>query len=421
MHSNIIAAAILLFLSSQRCITEGGVIYSANIETLKLANVVFRHGSRSPLTSYDKDPYNTTLYWRDGPGQLTKEGKQQEYELGQYLRWRYMRFIDEDYHGSEVYAQSSDIDRAIMSGELVLAGLFPPHPNNSDSMWNPSVNWQPIPIHTISSTDDNKIAFSVKCPRLDRVFKDYLQSPEMEPVNKKYEYMYKYLSEHAKKNITDVLTATDLYDVLYIQELHNLTLPSWAHSYYPGKLREAAEDLWDIVVATKEMKRLRGGPIVGDMLLNFERLVNENIRRTYRNPKAKLYLYSGHDSTIATILGTLNVFERQIPPYSSAVIFELHREKDTVEKPGEYFVEIYFRNETTRPPYKLEIPQCGQPCTLEAFRTLYQDVIIYDWAPWYYACHSKSSSFIATAATEAFFSGMDKICYLFSDITNQFW
>ncbi|CAG7718142.1 unnamed protein product, partial [Allacma fusca] len=334
------------------------------------------------------------------------EGKQQEYELGQYLKWRYMRFIDSSYHPSEVYTQSSDIDRAIMSGELVLAGLFPPNADHSDSMWNPSVNWQPIPLHTISSTEDNKIAYAVNCPRFERLFYDYLHSPEMEPTNKKYEYMYKYLSEHSQTNISDVVTSTDLYDTLYIQELHNLTLPTWTKNYYPEKLKEAAKDLWTIIVAQKEMKRLRGGPLVGDIMLNIERLVNENSRRKYRNPKAKLYLYSGHDSTIATFLGTLDVFDRQIPPYSSAVIFELHKEKDTESKPGDYFIEIHFRNETDRPPYKLEIPNCGNPCKLENFKSLYKDVIIYDWGIWVHDCQSKST-FISTAATEAFFSEID--------------
>ncbi|CAG7706551.1 unnamed protein product [Allacma fusca] len=71
MHSYV-ASTLLFFLHVLRYNTEGRVISSANIETLQIANVIFRHGSRSPLASYYKDPYNTTLYWHDGPGQLTK-------------------------------------------------------------------------------------------------------------------------------------------------------------------------------------------------------------------------------------------------------------------------------------------------------------------------------------------------------------
>ena len=75
--------------------------------------------------------------------------------MGRYLRWRYEKFIDGVYRASDVYAKSSDIDRAIMSGQLVLAGMFPPNTDSPSSMWNPSLQWQPVPIHTLSPTEDN--------------------------------------------------------------------------------------------------------------------------------------------------------------------------------------------------------------------------------------------------------------------------
>ena len=36
-----------------------------------------------------------------------------------------------------------------------------------------------------------------------------------------------------------------------------------------------------------------------------------------------LYMYSGHDTSIATILGSLNMFNGLAPPYASALLFEL--------------------------------------------------------------------------------------------------
>ena len=62
-------------------------------------------------------------------------------------------------------------------------------------------------------------------------------------------------------------------------------------------------------MATKEMARLRGGALIGEFMLNIERFLYEDKNKNYPNPKAKLYLYSGHDSTIATMLGALRVFE----------------------------------------------------------------------------------------------------------------
>lgn len=40
-------------------------------------------------------------------------------------------------------------------------------------------------------------------------------------------------------------------------------------------------------------------------------------------PQPKMWMYSAHDSTIANLLNTLQVFELQNPPYSSAVLMEL--------------------------------------------------------------------------------------------------
>ena len=54
-----------------------------------------------------------------------------------------------------------------------------------------------------------------------------------------------------------------------------------------------------------------------------------------------LYMYSGHDTSIATILGSLKMFNGLAPPYASAVLFELFKGEE--EK---HFVRIVYRNDT---------------------------------------------------------------------------
>lgn len=39
----------------------------------------------------------------------------------------------------------------------------------------------------------------------------------------------------------------------------------------------------------------------------------------------KLFLYSVHEFNLVYILGALNLFEKKIPPYSSYIVFELHK------------------------------------------------------------------------------------------------
>ena len=54
------------------------------------------------------------------------------------------------YSSDEVFVRSTDIDRTLMSAESHLAGLFPP---TDDQLWNPSLQWQPIPVHTVSKDE----------------------------------------------------------------------------------------------------------------------------------------------------------------------------------------------------------------------------------------------------------------------------
>lgn len=47
---------------------------------------------------------------------------------------------------------SSNVDRTLMSAELVLASMFPPR---EQDMWNKiNFTWQPIPVHTVPLDED---------------------------------------------------------------------------------------------------------------------------------------------------------------------------------------------------------------------------------------------------------------------------
>lgn len=81
-----------------------------------------------------------------------KNGKERHYHLGHYLRQRYDAFLSETYSDKEVYVRSTDVDRTLMSAASNLAGLFPP---KGDQRWDQSLEWQPIPIHTVPQAEGN--------------------------------------------------------------------------------------------------------------------------------------------------------------------------------------------------------------------------------------------------------------------------
>ena len=74
-------------------------------------------------------------------------------------------------------------------------------------------------------------------------------------------------------------------------------------------------------------------------------------------------MYSAHDTTVAPLLHTLNVFNSLAPPYASLVLVEL-LDRDGLR------VKLSYHNESDHAPYSLSLPGCEELCPLETFRSL---------------------------------------------------
>jgi prostatic aicd phosphatase len=75
-----------------------------------------------------------------------------EYKIGTMLRERYDRYIGPDYWPAKIYARSSEVPRAQLSLQLVLAGLFPPSERQT---WNPHLPWIPAWTFFVPYEADN--------------------------------------------------------------------------------------------------------------------------------------------------------------------------------------------------------------------------------------------------------------------------
>jgi lysosomal acid phosphatase len=63
-----------------------------------------------------------------------------------------------------------------------------------------------------------------------------------------------------------------------------------------------------------------------------------------------------HDQTVASVMSAMKVFNGVQPPYASSVMVELFNVS------GQFFVELWYKNDSTRDPYQLVIP--GKRCSL---------------------------------------------------------
>ncbi|CAH1970646.1 unnamed protein product [Acanthoscelides obtectus] len=100
-------------------------------------------------------------------------GIQEQYDLGKWVRERYHDFLPKEYSSKQVYVRSTDHERTLTSAEAHLAGLFPPQ---GREIWNKSLLWRPIPVHTTWKDNDDVLAMDTDCPKYDRLYKDLMNS-----------------------------------------------------------------------------------------------------------------------------------------------------------------------------------------------------------------------------------------------------
>lgn len=149
-----------------------------------------------------------------------KLGKQQLFELGQWFRRRYDGFLSTTYNAKDIYVQSSDIDRTLMSAQANLAGLYPPVDNQ---IWNSHLMWQPIPIHTKDLHTDYLITGGVpSCPAFQKAYTKYLQSDEMKKIQDRMQPVYNILSANVGEPVNSLSNVTLLYDSWLCESIHKL-------------------------------------------------------------------------------------------------------------------------------------------------------------------------------------------------------
>jgi len=301
---------------------------------LVFAQILHRHGDRSPTKPWGPNDPNQEEVWPQGWGQLSQEGMRQLHFLGQTLKKRYKDLISDDYVNSEIYVYSSGVERALMSVQANLAGLYPP---TGKPVWMKGLPWQPIPIHSSPVNTDWVMRSSKVCKAtLSKLIDDYIRtSPEVETFFKTHKELIVNATKAAglytpNDDISNLKSAWRLGGNLHIVRTNNKTLLPWMTD-------QIIDGLYNLRVMKKSIesqaslaiRRLQGGPLVGKLLSNFQDFtrgtLNPEDHTGSGNKTIKMMLYSGHDTNIAAILGTLDLYTPPFwPGYGSAVLLELY-------------------------------------------------------------------------------------------------
>uniref|UniRef100_A0AAY4B3V3 Lysosomal acid phosphatase n=1 Tax=Denticeps clupeoides TaxID=299321 RepID=A0AAY4B3V3_9TELE len=333
-------------------------------------NLLYRHGDRSPVETFPTDPHLESA-WPQGFGQLTLEGMKQHYELGKALRKLYKDFLSAHYSHYEISVRSTDYDRTLMSALANLAGIYPP---TRPQVFDPYLPWQPIPVHTVPLDEDRLLSFPIDCPRYQVLMDETRQTELYRNMTETYkvgDFLEMVRMKTGLENVT-VETAWSVYDTLYCQTNHDMTLPDWANENVMEKLSDLNTFTFQIMFGA--YKRVEKCRLQGGSLSSF-------LSQTLKLCSLYLVLFMSfllcnlqHDTTVVALQTALDVFNGLQPPYASCHMFELHQEDD-----GSFSVAMFYRNDSTKDPYPLTLPGCSQYCPLQDFMRLTKPVIPEDW------------------------------------------
>ncbi|CAI5444764.1 unnamed protein product [Caenorhabditis angaria] len=318
-------------------------LYIAVIEAeVEFVQVLLRHGDRAPSYSFpsDEKEFDVDKYFPRGYSQLTNQGFEQAKELGEYLRNTYGNLIGEKFNRKTTWIRASDKDRCIETAMGLATTLYPE---------------QIVPVHTFSSYKEDLMLKpnSVFCKKADRLVN--LEKEEWAAkINEEYSAFFEFLSEKTGWKI-DAGNVQNVYNVLYRKHVNNVPLPSWVysnHSTLPNSSQTVLQTVVELKRQTRmlsfntaEKSRLRTGFLLSQV-------TKEMSDRARKLTTKRMNVFAAHDATVTSMMYSLGISDHQLPDYTAALIFELHR---VVMEDGKKmrFVKILYRHSKVEEPKEM--------------------------------------------------------------------
>lgn len=325
-------------------------------EKLIFAIDVIRHGDRTPL----KEIPTVSYHWKEGLGQLTATGMQQEYQLGEQLRKKYVekyRLLPPQYAPDVLYVRSTDIDRTLMSAQALLMGLYPLGtgpllPNGKQSALPKT--FQPIPIHTVPREQETLFsALNKEDPLHQDLVKTHVFSkPEWKAKKEEIEPKFKHWSNATGIPVEKLEDLISLADILYIYQLNHAPLPKDLTSEEVQQIIETGQWVFVNLYKPSQIGKLMAHPALKEITHHLHAVKQQKNQRKY-------ILFSAHDSTLLSIMSALGAPLTKAPPYASHINFSLYEMAD-----HQYQVRIEFNGQA------ISMPGCSQTCSLDQFLAL---------------------------------------------------
>ncbi|TRM60384.1 histidine phosphatase superfamily [Schizophyllum amplum] len=323
-------------------------------------------------------------------GELTDLGRQSTYNFGKSLRDLYvdrLKFLP-NFLGNreEVYFRSTNIPRTMESLQQIVHGLYPTkkcHPE------------QVPPLLVRNSQDENLVSNTYACKRLEFLKIGFAQAaaaaynPMLENLDKK---LSKYTGGPIR--VDGKPRASGILDTIRASVAHGIKIPpEFEEKAVMDVLERAVVNEWFSGYKTEEVRRLGLGRLLDDMA----RKMQSKVEQGHKDP-LKILVHSTHDTALAGLLSTLDVFDDKWPAFTSAITFELFKRDPVAEgrsimqtimspfrtKSGpEHFVRVRYQNRNLPLPLCAEEGQHleGRPefCAMSVFKARVKELTPVDF------------------------------------------
>ncbi|KAL9933259.1 hypothetical protein V8E36_007977 [Tilletia maclaganii] len=425
---NLCHAGAMMRASVLQLIKDGA---GPHVDTMPVQRVVDADSSK-PLP--DTGSFNGECL----PGELTDLGRMSSYDIGRKLRTLYVDRLG--FLPNTVSAQdqsifsfrSTNMPRTIETCQQTVAGLLPAEARNAALAGTSAF----VPrIHVRNFLSETLIPNTLGCSRFRKLDRHYAEQAAIK-YNPALEGLDPSLSPHNDGQPIRVdghPRLSGILDTLRASQAHGFPIPSVF--IVPETIKVANEALlaeWfsgytdpDPKKAL-EYRRLSMGRLLSDLQERFDSKANSPEKDSLR-----LSIYSTHDTTLAGLLSTLDVFDKQWPAFAATVNFELFRKRrpdtsnstvssttspassfgllsflgfkqDTASTTqsapqDEHFVRVRYGDKTLR------LPACAEKgkhldgghtefCTLDAFREVVDSLRHPDGLSWEAECEAGTES-----------------------------
>ncbi|TFK71894.1 phosphoglycerate mutase-like protein [Pluteus cervinus] len=304
-------------------------------------------------------------------GELTDLGRQTTLNYGKALRKLYidrLGLLPEKLGStSEVYFRTTNMARTTETLQNVIHGLYPA--SNCPSGVHPTILIR-------NGKDENLLGNTYSCKRLELIQLGFAQAaaaaynPTLEPLDNK---LSKYLNGNGIR-VDGKPRASGVMDTVRAAIAHGVKVPpEFEDPAIVDAIERAVITEW-FQDKTEEGRRLGMGRLLEDL----SRKMQSKVERGSTDP-LKMLVHSTHDTALAALCQTLDVFDNKWPAFTASITFELFSKVSG----GEPIVRMRYQNKN------LALPICAEPgkhldghpefCTFSAFKERVKELTPTDW------------------------------------------